>query len=218
MQQTLTSRTIDLLEQAVAAIISGKRKKAQGHLSEIDTEELWKYRAAAFDSFSKKVRGTPSLPPSRVRSKAPSRDKQVIALRRDGFICRYAHCRERVLFLPTLRALCESFPDYWPYHTNWPHHLRHKSVFWVLGHSMDHLVPPGRGGTNDLSNVLTTCYLCNEVKKDRLIEEIGWQMAPPPKRSSWQGLSQYYVDLRRSTDLADSQYHREWMAAVQSCL
>ncbi len=37
----------------------------------------------------------------------------------------------------------------------------------------DHLVPLSRGGTNDWSNVTTSCSTCNTRKGDRLPEECG---------------------------------------------
>lgn len=35
----------------------------------------------------------------------------------------------------------------------------------------DHVVPISRGGTNDLSNLATSCRPCNRAKRDKLISE-----------------------------------------------
>jgi 5-methylcytosine-specific restriction endonuclease McrA len=44
----------------------------------------------------------------------------------------------------------------------------------------DHLIPLSRGGTNDWSNVVTACSLCNTRKGNRMPEEIGMHPLVPP--------------------------------------
>jgi len=37
--------------------------------------------------------------------------------------------------------------------------------------SVDHLVPRSKGGSNDLSNKVPACHLCNQMKGNMLLEE-----------------------------------------------
>ena len=37
--------------------------------------------------------------------------------------------------------------------------------------TIDHVTPPGRGGTKELDNLKVACYRCNNIKGGRLVEE-----------------------------------------------
>lgn len=47
--------------------------------------------------------------------------------------------------------------------------------------TIDHVVPRSRGGTHTWDNCVAACRLCNSKKADRLIEELGWTLAAPPR-------------------------------------
>jgi hypothetical protein len=40
----------------------------------------------------------------------------------------------------------------------------------------DHVVPLSRGGTNDRSNLVTSCRDCNRMKADKSLDELGWEL------------------------------------------
>jgi 5-methylcytosine-specific restriction endonuclease McrA len=42
------------------------------------------------------------------------------------------------------------------------------------GHSIDHITPISRGGTNDLSNLVVACKSCNSSKKDKPLITFLW--------------------------------------------
>lgn len=44
---------------------------------------------------------------------------------------------------------------------------------WVRGGRLecDHVVPVSRGGTHDLSNLVTACFACNRSKRNKTVEE-----------------------------------------------
>ena len=46
-------------------------------------------------------------------------------------------------------------------------------------YAVDHIVPLGRGGTNDLNNLTMACIGCNSSKRDRLL---GTEWTPPKDR------------------------------------
>lgn len=51
--------------------------------------------------------------------------------------------------------------------------------------TMDHVIPKSKGGTNAWSNVVTCCKSCNERKGDKLLSELGWQLAKKPTTPQW---------------------------------
>src|SRR5690606_31332064 len=47
--------------------------------------------------------------------------------------------------------------------------------------TIDHVVPRSRGGRHVWTNVVAACRRCNHKKADRLLSEIGWSLAQPPR-------------------------------------
>ena len=47
--------------------------------------------------------------------------------------------------------------------------------------TLDHVVPRSRGGEHVWTNVVTACQRCNHRKADRLLSELGWSLATPPR-------------------------------------
>ena len=47
--------------------------------------------------------------------------------------------------------------------------------------NLDHVVPRSRGGTHSWDNVVAACRRCNSHKEDRLVQEIGFKLARPPR-------------------------------------
>src|SRR5690242_11934190 len=46
--------------------------------------------------------------------------------------------------------------------------------------TIDHVRPRSRGGLHVWTNVVAACARCNHRKGDRLLAEMGWQLAAPP--------------------------------------
>jgi 5-methylcytosine-specific restriction endonuclease McrA len=42
--------------------------------------------------------------------------------------------------------------------------------------TMDHVIPRSRGGRHSWTNIVASCYPCNQTKDDRTPSEMGWQM------------------------------------------
>jgi 5-methylcytosine-specific restriction endonuclease McrA len=47
--------------------------------------------------------------------------------------------------------------------------------------TIDHVVPRSRGGAHDWDNCVAACRSCNSRKADRLLTELGWELAVPPR-------------------------------------
>lgn len=144
---------------------------------------------------------------------------QVRVFRRDRFICRY--CERRTVFLPALLLLSLRYPDVFRAHSNWKLSETHLA-FWRDTASCDHLVPVARGGCSCPENLVTSCYMCNSVKGNWLLDELGWGIAEPAT-GDWDGLTSSYGPLLRLAEqhpdrgLSDSQrrYHAAWLAELE---
>jgi len=47
--------------------------------------------------------------------------------------------------------------------------------------TIDHVVPRSRGGPHTWENCVAACRTCNSRKADKLLEELGWCLATPPR-------------------------------------
>lgn len=47
--------------------------------------------------------------------------------------------------------------------------------------TIDHVVPRSRGGPHSWENCVAACRSCNSRKADRLLDELGWSLAAPPR-------------------------------------
>lgn len=45
-----------------------------------------------------------------------------------------------------------------------------------LSIEIDHIIPQGAGGTNDSSNLVTSCHICNKYKSDHLSKKYNGDM------------------------------------------
>jgi 5-methylcytosine-specific restriction endonuclease McrA len=46
--------------------------------------------------------------------------------------------------------------------------------------TIDHVIPRSRSGQHTWENCVASCTMCNHRKADRLLEELGWELAIPP--------------------------------------
>ncbi len=47
--------------------------------------------------------------------------------------------------------------------------------------TLDHVIPRSRGGHTDWDNLVACCHTCNNLKGDRLPEEVGLKLLRPPR-------------------------------------
>ena len=161
---------VEILWQVLLALKEGDQTLAEGHLSFLPQE----------------------VTPTEDR-KTMDRRTQVKVFTRDHYVCRY--CGRYTVCPPALRFIRHAFPRLFPYHPRWrskdTHHL-----YYVITASCDHVTPVARDGKSDVSNLVTSCYMCNSRKSNYLLEELGWELKPLAQ-DDWDGLSHLFVDAWR---------------------
>lgn len=153
---------------------------------------------------------SPKLPPISRRNYIPP-SRQVSVFRRDKFTCRY--CGRGTVFCPLLRMMAALFPGEFSFHSHWRMTDCH-IAFWRDSASCDHLVPVARGGSSEPENLITACYMCNSIKQNWLIEELGWTLRPVTP-DSWDGLSSLYTELAKVAPEGQRAHHRAWQVALR---
>ncbi len=180
------------IAEIARAVMSGELYMAQNLLAHI----------AAF-SFAR-----PAISPTRKLAY----ELQARVFQRDRFICRY--CRRKTVFVPVLRIISLLFPAEFPYQKNWRWAETHP-VYWKYAASCDHVVPVARGGSSAIDNLVTSCYMCNSIKQQWLVDELRWQIAPV-QAADYDGLTGLYGALVEATGASAEPYHRRWMRALQA--
>ena len=183
-----------LIAAAADHLIAGDPLAAEATLLRLDRHALVSARKLAMNEvWSPEARRR--FAPVRtvpVRRVAVSGRVAEAAFRRDHFTCRY--CGRRTIHLDVLKLLSRALPRALPYDPGWKP-VEDLIVFWTHSVSIEHHVPLARGGSNDSSNIVTSCYQCNDVKKYYLAEELGWSLRPA-KHSEWDGLVSRLPALR----------------------
>jgi hypothetical protein len=135
---------------------------------------------------------------------------------RDGFVDRYSG--ERLVFPPVLRVLSFALPATFPYHPNWKTDQTHPA-YWQLSATLDHVVPVTRGGADDPTNWVTTCWARNSAKSNWTLEEMGWRLFPPGSISEWDGLLSWFLEYtaRNPAAIVDTTVEN-WRRAGEAAL
>ena len=186
----------DRIQSAIGALLAGDLGRARSVLASIDRPRLLEERAIARNRIwapgGIAARAKPHQP--NMRRDSVSSKRALELFKRDSFICRYAHCRRRTIYLPIFKALHKAFPDAQPYHANWKP-LESHILLWTYSSSVEHHIAFAHGGTSVEDNLITTCYQCNDLKNRLSAEDLEWVIAPP-QQSAWDGLSGQIPALR----------------------
>ncbi len=188
------------LELVIQALVGGRTEEARASLQAVDQQAEVLRRAEAYkhiwgpDGLAKRAR--PHQPVPHRKNVLAGVKCQVFT--RDHYTCRYGHCQRRTVALPVLRALARIFADLLPFHPNWKPLDRH-ILYWSYSTSLEHHVAFAHGGANDVENLLTSCYECNDLKYRLHADDIGWSIGPP-STGEWRGLTEYEPDLRLVAD------------------
>jgi hypothetical protein len=182
-----TDNYADELEMVVTALVAGDRASAADLIAPL------------------------AQPPRTVPVRAEA-SESVVALvyRRDGFRCRYCGCR--VIPTQIMRLIAELFPDDFPYHRNWKAGQTHPAIA-SRSPSLDHIIPWARGGTNDPENLACACWICNQIKGDLTIDQLGWALrdVPTADQRDWDGLTRFYRPLWELAGRPTNADHRLWL-------
>ena len=138
----------------------------------------------------------------------PSESLVAVTYKRDRFHCRYCGCR--VIPTQVMRLISEIFPDEFPYHSNWKAGQTHPAIP-SRSATLDHVEPWTRGGVNDPDNLVCACWVCNRVKGDLTLRQLGWELKPIPDNVEWDGLTGYYRQLWERAGSPTRGNHQIWI-------
>ena len=133
---------------------------------------------------------------------------------RDRFCCRY--CGYRVIPTQVMRLIGAIFPDEFPYHPNWKGGRTHPAIA-LRSASLDHVVAWTLGGRNDPENLACACWICNRVKGELTLAQLGWELRPIPE-TDWDGLTRFYRALWEPAGSPTGSEHRLWMRLYEEGL
>lgn len=135
--------------------------------------------------------------------------RYIAVYNRDAWTCRY--CGVRTIFLPVLNLISEIFPKVFLYDPHWASE-RTDAAFSTIGTSCDHVIAHANGGTNDISNLVTACWLCNSVKVNHSLNDLGWTIRAIVDEP-WDGLSGKLSALVEAA--ASKRNYRSWIKAIR---
>jgi hypothetical protein len=211
-----------IVAEAVAALIGGDPEAGERILTSIDAFALARQKAREKDAARVAARlsaartaTTVSLAPHGVRNPPPAIQFPMFV--RDGFSCRYGHCQRRTIIPPVFRALSLRYPDVIRWNKNW---RDTHPVVWLYTASVEHIVPwTVSRSSHPETNLITTCYWCNQVKSTRRKQDLGWEIVDPTP-TSWDGLAgslrQLVNIVSTRTDVGARAYFNAWVGAVQT--
>lgn len=178
------------LQEAVDLVILGRLDEARGILERLPLGEISAVRSARLADRARASHLPRDVPSIRRPRRTVDRQK-LETFARDCWVCRF--CGARTIDLRVLRCLSRLFPETLPFHPNWKFSESHL-VYWTHSTSLEHVVPFARGGPDEPSNFVTTCYACNDARRDLLLEEIGWTLQPVAD-TDWRGLADSLAHL-----------------------
>jgi hypothetical protein len=183
------------LDAAVSAHFAGKTAIADELIRMADipairdwTESLW----GKGGPFSRPLPVENKLPfvprEHRVKVRMPTRAEMKALLARDGLRCRF--CGIPVVRVEIRTLIRTAYPEALPWGRTNPEQHAGFQAMWV---QYDHLLPHGRGGSNEFSNLIVTCAPCNYGRGNLTLEEAGLSdpFLRPPISSDWDGLERF---------------------------
>jgi 5-methylcytosine-specific restriction endonuclease McrA len=185
MARPQTDNYPDELERVVKALLEERRKAAEQLMAQI------------------------AYPRREVPQRTdPSETIVASVYRRDRFHCRYCGCQ--VIPTQIMRLISELFAEEFPYHPNWKGGETHPAIP-SRSATLDHVQPWSAGGGNDTDNLVCACWICNRVKGDLTLEQLGWTLLSIKANTQWDGLTRYYRALWELAGKPKSADHQLWM-------
>ena len=204
----------DPMVEAMALADAGETSKAVNAYREIPERQMieWFHLHAQY-AYKWRCKGVPWQPRIPERERDPRRlgnwnsrlSREVFT--RDGYRCRYCGIGllSRAAFL---RFQGHVGSDVFPRSRN-NRNEESAGPYVVFRPVADHVLPDSLGGPTDLSNLVTSCWPCNNGKNARTVEELGIAdpRTRPPVDDGWDGLqtprrarSIQYGSSNRSSD------------------
>jgi 5-methylcytosine-specific restriction endonuclease McrA len=142
---------------------------------------------------------------------SPPKELQACLFRRDRFRCRY--CGRRCIPSPILEIVHRLYPDEVPWTEGWKGGATHP-VFITRSPVLDHVDPGAWSGLwRDDDNLVTACWVCNAIKSDLTLSQLGWDQRPLPISDdlTWDGLTSRYRQLWETAGHPDPSRHKPWL-------
>jgi 5-methylcytosine-specific restriction endonuclease McrA len=186
---------VNHIEHAVVALLGSRHTEARAALRDINFRALNEMRIAMrgpiWNPGGLATAYTSPFP--RAPRKRTKRADVRATFADDSYTCRY--CSLPTVALEVLKLLSKAFPEVLPYARNWRPVDEH-IVYWTCSTSLEHIVPFPAGGKSNRENLITACYLCNDVKNYLPLDLLGWTVGPTAQ-SPWLGLTEHVSELRK---------------------
>lgn len=138
------------------------------------------------------LRSTPATAGERVDATASVRRR---VLRRDAWQC--AWCGAVTIDGEVLLAIADAFPHRIPYYKSRPAQPVIQSRWPAIDHRYPH---PRADDDSQPCRLVVACWLCNTVKSDHSLDELGWEPIERPVNPGWKGLTELHHDFRNRVD------------------
>jgi 5-methylcytosine-specific restriction endonuclease McrA len=110
--------------------------------------------------------------------------RQAAVFARDRYQCRY--CGTRTILIPVMYTISSLYGSIFKAHRHW-RRAKTDVAYWTYATSLEHIVPLRHGGTDELENIVTACWRCNEAKGEATLAQLGWTLRPVSEEP-WDGL------------------------------
>ena len=181
---------LDLLDRAADALLTGDGRLARELVRAANIPIVHLTAKKIMNTVTPEIHRLRRIDRPAAAERAPLRmpggSEKTVVFVRDGWHCRF--CGVRVISPQARKAMVALLPDAicW----NGPSANFH-AAFYAVSATLDHILPHSVGGTNDTSNLVTTCWPCNFGRGAYLVEEVG--LADPRTREpildGWDGLN-----------------------------
>ena len=182
-----------IIENTLKAILLNNLDLAKNHINTIRENELYLER----EELLRKVKNKRKEARKNENTHRGSHDRfKKEVFEKYHYTC--AYCNRKTIDLEVLKVISRTMPDVFPYHKNWKFSESH-ILYWIYSTSLDHIFPLALGGKNDPSNMVASCYLCNDAKSDITLEDLGWELCTTIENSNnWSGLTEYLPQLNNA--------------------
>lgn len=199
----LDEQVSDLIHEGIRAAADGQFEQTFKAIASIDVVRLRQQRNTLRAQFKAILPGDDSnlFDESMGGTNAP-------LVTNNSYFCEY--CGKRTIEAQVLKLFSSAFPGILPWESNWKYaHV----IYWTHSASVEHHIPRARGGDPGRGNCIRTCYQCNDLKRHRLISELGWRIFEPTEGTQpWDGLASYFSKLESAlSDVHKVKVLPEWM-------
>jgi 5-methylcytosine-specific restriction endonuclease McrA len=199
-------RAAELLAEAADALLAANCALALERLRQADMPVVSNYATMIMGRYDLNIHRKRNIDIDlqkgvRVKQRMPSPQVERSMYSRDGWRCRFCGCR--VVLKPARDRMAKLLPGAIRLG---PRAQDCHAAFLALSAVPDHIIPHTYGGTNDLDNLVTACWPCNNGRGSLTLNEVGLidPRSRPPLVDGWDGLGRM---LGQATDAPQRRPH-----------